>query len=126
MCKPFRNTTFPFELRLIKLLRSAVAVCTMTFTSSQLALSKFYNGIWTIQTRSWVDPYAVQTRRVRMILIQILPPIGLKELRTLRSILFEDDRQNLCTTRFAIMTLIFEEQNLREHRHSDFYHFYMI
>ena len=106
ICKPFRNTTFSFELRLIKLLRSAVAVCTMTFASSRLALSRLYNGIWTIQTRSCADPYVVQIRLVRMTLIQILPPIGLKEPSTLRSILFEGGRQNLSMTSFAIVILI--------------------
>ena len=57
--------------------------------------------------RSWTNLYAVQIRLSRMTLIQILRLIGLKEPKTLESILFEGGRQKLSMTSFAIVTLIF-------------------
>ena len=112
-------------LRLIVLLRFAAAVCTMTFSSACLALFKLYNSIWIVQTRNLPNPYAVQTRLFRMTLIQIPRPIGLREPRTLRSILFEGGRQNLSMTSLAIVTLISWQDTVPTHTHSGFYHLYV-
>ena len=81
-----------FVLQLIEVVRSAVAVCTMTLSSSCLALLKLYKSIWIIQTRYLPNPHAVQIRLFRMTLIQMLHPIGLSEPRTLESNLFEGGR----------------------------------
>lgn len=75
----FPKITFSFGKWLIGLRRFAVAVYTMT-SSSSLALSKVYNCIWTAQTQNLPILYAVQIRLFRITLIQIYQKLRNRDL----------------------------------------------
>ena len=68
-CVRLSETNFFVCKWLIELRRFAVAVFTMSFTtSSSLAMLKLYKSIWIIQTRYLPHPHAVQIRLFRMTL----------------------------------------------------------
>ena len=109
-------------LQLIEDVRFAVAVCTMTFTSSRLALLKLYRSIWIILTQYLPNPHAVPIRLFVVTLTQILHTIGLSDPRTSKSILFEGGRQNVPMTSFAIVTSTSWQENVPKHTYSGFRH----
>ena len=95
------NFTFSFGKWLIGLCRFAVAVCTMTFSSSCLTLSKVYNSIWTTQAQNFPST------------------------TTLGSMLFDGGRKNPSITSFELVTLINWWKIVPKQTPSGFYHFYV-